>query len=205
MDRWSARLVTTGEIPEELGEALADFSPGDSAITKVRQMLAYRVVHHRLEFDVANAVSHRLIGLDKRVFIAAMMTMVLAGHSQSQTARKYFERATQLYLAGYEAETVIMCAAVLEAALAERFPDELLLAESGEPPRFGDAGYAISQRLRFERKHRPIFSEDERTLGKQLNHWRNDAIHVEPDLGPPASRALTSLVMLLPRIFPSEL
>src|SRR5687768_6354813 len=46
----ASELVTTGVLPPELGEALSSFMPGDAIETKVRELLSYAIVHHRLEF-----------------------------------------------------------------------------------------------------------------------------------------------------------
>jgi hypothetical protein len=203
LERFAIALVTSGVVPADLQEMLGHFKPGDSMATKVRELLTYRIVHHRLEFDVAEDVSARLEGVDKRVSLATVLTIILLGYRPSDTAVKYFQRATTLYLAGYEAETIVMCGAVLEAALRARFSDDEIEAAGIQPifKRTGD--YSIAQRLKFEEGH-PIFNEDQRRQVSNLLSWRNDAVHVQPDIGPKSENALISLAVLLPTIFPEE-
>ncbi len=126
LERRAAQLVTSGVIPEEFAETLQSFMPGDSLATKIRELLSYRIVHHRLEFDIAEDVCERLAGVDRRVQNVTILTFVLLGYQPSPTVLKYFQRATTLFLAGYDPEAIIMCGAVLEAALRARFGDELL-------------------------------------------------------------------------------
>lgn len=203
-EQWAELLITRGEVPPQLAAALSEYMPGDSAATKVRALLAYQVVHHRLEFDIATTVADRLRGLDKRVMLTSLLTILLVDHSQSPIARKYFERATRLFLAGYGSETVIMSAAVLEAALTERFPDDLLAARYPKRPKYREAGYSITQRLEYEEMYEPLFDVEERVRAKRLRNWRNDAVHVQPDIVPAPTDALMVLAVLLPKIFPSD-
>src|SRR5437868_1485610 len=110
------RVVSTGTVPTALRNSIGAFMPGDAAETKLRELLSYRIVHHRLEFDVAGDVCERLSGLSERILLVTVLQVLLLGHAASDTAVKYFERATTLYLAGYDTEAIIMCGAVLDAA-----------------------------------------------------------------------------------------
>lgn len=202
-ERKAEDLVTTGILPQGLAESLLEFMPGDPIEAKVRELLTYRIVHHRLEFDIAADVCSRLSGVDKRVQIVVIFTMLLLGYRPSPTAVKYFQRATRLYLAGYEAEAVIMCGAVLEAALAHRFPDELLQREGMRPAFRRTGDFSAGQRLHYEEMHRVLTPEQRKAAG-QLMNWRNDAIHVQPDVGPDAKSALVNLVLVLPVLLASR-
>lgn len=203
LERHAAELILTGVLPVGLAEKLEAFQPGDGTRDKLLELLQYQIVHHRLEFDVAEQCVGRLTGLDERVTTVAMLTMVLLGYTPSDTAVKYFRRATTLYLAGFETESVVMCGAVLEAALRARFPDEVLSAE-GIKPAYRKAGdYSVSQRLKFEADH-PVFDEGLRQRATDLVHWRNDSVHVQPDVTPSARNALINLALLLPALFPGD-
>src|SRR5687767_9684108 len=74
IERYARELVTTGVIPGPLEQALEGFRPGDQSQSKVRDLLGYAVVHHRLEFDTAEEVCGQLFGLDKRVEFVALLT-----------------------------------------------------------------------------------------------------------------------------------
>lgn len=56
--------------------------------------------------------------------ISDLLTLV-AARSVSTRAASFLDRATRLYLWGFDPECVIMCRAVLEAALASRLADDL--------------------------------------------------------------------------------
>lgn len=203
LERSAAHLITTGVLPDALAPSLQAFMPGDSMRAKVRELLSYQIVHHRLEFDVAEDVCSRLDGVDARVRMVTMLTIVLLGYNPPPTVIKYFQRATTLFLAGYEPETIIMCGAVLEASMASRFTDELLLA-AGFSPLFKSGDFSVGQRLKYEQRNR-VLSDAHRKLVGELISWRNDAVHVQLDMGPKALNALASLVLILPELLPGEL
>jgi hypothetical protein len=199
----AAELVLTGVLPFEVQAQLEHFQPGDPVGLKIRELLLYSVIHHRLEFDIADDVVFRLTDLNSRIRLVSVLTAIVIGYMPSESAVKYFRRATSLYLAGYEAESVIMCGAVLEAALRARFPDDSLAAHGSKPRYSKSKDYSIGQRMRHE-KENPIFTESQRAAAVQLVNWRNDAVHVQPDVTPSADRALMNLAVILPIIFPGE-
>lgn len=201
LELYASHLVTTGVLPGELNGKLLAFMPGDAAESKVRELMQLQIVHHRLEFDTAEEVCSRLGGVDKRVGLVTILSLVLLGYNPPPTVVKYFQRATTLYLAGYEPEAIIMCGAVLESALAARFTDEMLLADGVKPifKRTGD--YSVGQRLNYEIEH-PVLNESLRKRMSDLVSWRNDAVHVQLDLGPSALDAVINIVLLLPKLLP---
>lgn len=198
------QFVTTGVIPDTLVESLQPFMPGSTISEKLKNLVAYEVVHHRLEFDVATDVCERLDGADRRVLLVTLLsTHLLLGYAPTSTVIKYFNRAARLYLAGYEPETVILCGAVLEAALAERFPNEVL-SDAGIKPAFKRADeFSVGQRMAYEEKH-PVLDEKLRQRMRDLNSWRIDAIHVQIDIASKGADALGNLALLLPVILPTR-
>lgn len=202
LSRWAKATVTSAVVPHGLDELLNDFMPGDSIEMKVRVLMGLPVVRHRLEFDVADEVCGHLHDVHQRIEQVVLMTQYRVGYKLSMTARKYFERATRLFLAGYSAETVIMCGAVLEAALRARVPDEQLV-EANIKPVFKNGDFSLAQRLRYV-KNRHILTEDQGSQADDLVNWRNDAVHVQPDIGPRPVQALSRLAMLLPVLLPAD-
>lgn len=199
----ASELVTSGVVPEELASLLGEYMPDDSLITKLRSLLDYTVVRHKIEFDVAETVCENLNGLDSRVALVAIITKLLLGYVSSSTATKYFMRATRLYLAGYNAETTIMCGAVLEAALRSRFEDETL-RNAGEKPAYRQADdFSVSQRMRYEEKN-PVFSKEEREQAVSILRARNDAVHVQPDVIPDPLQILVALAFVLRKLLPNQ-
>lgn len=200
--RHALGLITTGVIPKLAEDELADFMAGDAVAVKVRELLAYNYVQQALEFDVGEGVIDQLAHLPRRIQLAIVAFILLQQAQPSSTAIKYLERACYLFLAGYTTEVIVMCGAVLEAAAASRLPDDLL-RDAGLKPAYKKTGvFSLGQRMSYEERH-PLLDERHRELFWKVVNWRNDAVHVQPDMGPDPSEPLltTALVLgvLLPR------
>jgi hypothetical protein len=199
LERYAARLITSASFSNELSRDLSSFKPNESVGSKIRDLLLYNIAQHRLEFDVARGVCKRLHTLDKRVMVTTVLAIVLDGQTPSATAVKYFERATTLYLAGYETESIIMCGAVLEAALRARITNDEMI-RAGLRPAFRTANdFSVAQRLQYSEKVGAL-NAHQLDGAWELVNWRNDAVHVQPDIGPNAKDALRNLVVLLPQL-----
>lgn len=199
LERYALELVTTGLMRDEIREVLQDFQPEDTVPASLHELLSYRTVHDRIEFDVAERVVNRLVGADNRIAFAILAITLLTGHNPSPTALKYFKRTMDLYLAGYTTEVIIMAGAVLEAAIAHRIPDELLAA-AGNTATFRNTGiFPTNERLKYARD-RHILTGKQFRYCKQVMTWRNDAVHVQPDIGPNPEQPLLLLAFLLPAI-----
>lgn len=196
--KWTSDVVTTGVAPPQLNEALSRFKPGDPLDVKLRELLKYSVVLHRLEFDVAEEVCRRLKDVNERTVMVAVLATFLLGYSPSATAQKYFSRAVKLFLAGYDSECVIMCGAVLEAALIARYPNESLLAHGLKPVFKKQGEFSVGQRVRYEHDIEPCLNDEQRKYVGELIDWRNDAVHVQPDLVEDPFDALMNLAHVLP-------
>ena len=110
----------------------------DRDVFKIAELLNYNISLERLEFAAAREVIATFDGIKKRLPVAAFSFYLLAQARPSTTALKYLESAVRLFLAGYKGETIIMCAAALEAALRARFPNELL-RKAGMRPNYRSA------------------------------------------------------------------
>lgn len=198
-------LLTTGRIPGTLDAELAEFQPGADVDAKILELLAYNVTHHRAEFEVASDVCWRLTDLNKRVGLVAVAFYLLVRAEPSQTAVKYLRRATTLFLAGYTTEVFIMCGAVLEAAMASRFSDEILAQDGMKPAHRRTDVFSLGQRMQYEEDH-PFLTHAQRQEFLEVVNWRNDAVHVQPDIAPSASAAIIKtaslLAVILPRAIP---
>ena len=95
-----------------------------------------------------------------------------------------------------------MCGAVLEAALATRLPDKLL-ATAGWKPVYRHTGvFSFGQRIHYEERH-PVLSAELRKQLRNIANWRNDAVHVQPDVGPDPALVLLMTAQLLGAILPA--
>jgi hypothetical protein len=127
--------LRTGRIPNQLDQKLATYKPWEALDERVMDLLGYDYLQRRLEFDVAREVIAALEGVDKRLRVLFIGFVFLQRARASETAFKYLRQASHMYLAGYRAEVFLMCGAVLEAAMADRFPDEELRGNSTSAPR----------------------------------------------------------------------
>ena len=204
IEKYAENLVTRGTIPTELDDALAHFMPGDALPTKLAKLLNYNIVQERLQFDVAESVVPRLDDLPKRLTVTIMAFILLQRSRLVETATKYLERASTLFLAGYNIEVSIMCGAVLESAMSARFPDELLKSHHLRPVYARSGVFSLGQRMQFEEKTERVLRDDQRKTLWELVRARNDAIHVQPELASDPSRALLLTAWLLPAILPNN-
>jgi hypothetical protein len=203
LEDFALRLISTGTGVDALDPAFSDFMPGTNIAEKVTSLLDYNLVRDRLQFAVAQSVVDRLSGLERRIVEATIAFAFLLRANPSETAVKYFERASSLFLAGYDGEVIIMCGAVLEAAAAQRIPDEQLRDLRIKPKNRKTGTYSIGQRMTVE-EQRQLLTTGQRESFWEIVNWRNDAAHVQPDIGPKPDLALimTAAVLgsLLPRI-----
>lgn len=201
LEAFAFELVTTGRIPKAAEDSLQSYMPGDSVNAKVQELLRYNVVRDLIEFQVADDVLGKLDGVSQRIGLTTVAFALLQRSRPSEIAIKYLERASRLFLAGYEAEVVIMSAAVLEAALSERFPDGMLKA-AGMVPKLGP-NYSVAQRMKLE-KVEPVFTAEQRAKAWEIINSRNDAVHVHPELPISPAAALIFTAWLLPAILPGD-
>jgi hypothetical protein len=201
LDAFALRLVVTGVGVDALDRELESFMPGTNVTEKITSLLDYNLVRDRLQFAVARAVVDRLARLERRIRVATIAFALLRRANPSQTAVKYFERACHLFLAGYDGEVIVMCGAVVEAALKERIPDEDLRTAGIEPSFKRTGDYSIGQRMTFA-KSNELLSQKERDLFWQIVNWRNNAVHVQPDIGPEPEHALLMTALLLGKLLP---
>jgi hypothetical protein len=106
---------------------------------------------------------------------ANTLVELISARELSETASQFLRRATHLYLRGCDVETVIMCAAVLEAAYRDMFSDEQMVAHGFTPGiEYRASDYeSLARRLR-------IFSRDDAVEAARLRRARNLSIHDVP-------------------------
>lgn len=196
-------VLTTGRLPNDLADRLASYEPGSAVESKVLNLLGYNLVQHRIEFDIAWEVVARLRDVNKRVRVGTLAFALLLHSDPSETAVKYFRKAAALFLAGYDAEVAVMCGAVLEAAISARL-DDALRAAAIRPAYRRTGDYSIAQRMHYEIDH-PFLNVDQREMFWKVLNWRNDAVHVQPDLTPSPDQPLVFTANLLGVILPRSI
>lgn len=136
--------------------------------------------------------------LENRV-VRTLQLIPYATRVQSHRARAYLHRVAHCYTLGLRTETVIMCGAVLDAALQEHISEPTLRA-AGKP-----------NQDHFTLKHRIDYLSDTGQLtaqlvkkARQVSRERNDAVHNAPGTTVDPLRCLGDLADVLEAIFPDE-
>jgi hypothetical protein len=190
--------------PEKLRFIMADIpaaEPFEHGQRRLLNILGYRYIQEEAEGAVARKVVDRLDGVRERIRKAFVATYLLYETAAPPTAVKYLRQVLDLFLAGYTTEVIVMCGAVLEAAMRDRIPDAELRYR-GIKPAFKTANdYSLGQRMKVE-PDLGVFTEQERELFWKVVNGRNDAVHVQPDIGPEPVLTLWLTAALLGKIRP---
>lgn len=137
-----------------------------------------------------------LAGAEER---AATLIELVANRNLSERAAAFLDRATRLYLWGFEPESVVMCASVLEAAYEQRFSSQELFAlqirKTGrhfEPFQYEQAALASK-----------VFTPQEKKLAYLIRTARNDTLHNAPNVALGADQAINGTATLLGKLYPA--
>jgi len=192
------------ELHKETGEHEASrLETGTRAVRKevtlagfVRSLHKQTVVQDCVSMQLGFEATGRLLPrAEKR--IERLITMI-ALRDLSELTLAYLDRATRLYLWGFDPECLVMCGAVLEAALEDSLPDEAVwalgFAKNGDD-------YTLCQRINAAAAGR-LFSSKHRALAHGLRQARNDTLHGAPNISLSADQAIRHLASLLDVLFP---
>lgn len=129
---------------------------------------------------------------------AATLVALVANRALSERASAYLDRATRLYLWGFDPETIVMCAAVIEAAYEGRFSDTQMFAWQikKDGKEYGPNEYEHAAELAG------VFSRGQRTAAAAIRRARNDTLHNVPNSALSAKESLRTTAELLQRLFP---
>jgi hypothetical protein len=129
---------------------------------------------------------------------APILLQLLEERRLSNRARAFLDRATRLFLWGFDPETIIMCHAVLDAALESVLTDEQLWAK-GFPKK--GKWYSSDDRIKGAVAVGLLKPEDG-LRAQWLRNLRNSSIHSVPNSDGEAEKALKTLAHLLEVLFP---
>jgi hypothetical protein len=183
---------------EQLGVTDTAATLDVSDATRLAKVIyAQPMVRHGVRFDLAfQACDVLLAGAEQR---AAVLIDLVGSYSLSQRAAAFMDRATRLFLWGFEPEAVVMCASVLEAAYEQRFPPEEMfrlqirkVAQEFEAYQYEEAAVAAK-----------AFSVNDKQLARSIRRARNDTLHNAPNVALDAEQVLRATASLLTRLFPS--
>ncbi len=146
---------------------------------------------HLLEAHLAGDLEDEL----NRMRLRALKLVRYLVDVKSERARSYLARVGACFLRGLKAETVVMCGAVIDAALQESLDDKEVRASGircGRYVSFGNRIEFMGQSGRWDK--------DTITIAFRLADERNKAIHTTPELARGVDKVMKDLVLLLSRI-----
>ena len=187
----------------------------DGQIKTVRRMLRSHadsvIVKDCVGLKLARESLDQLTGASERCL---RLLNIIQGRGISPRASEFIRRATELYVWGFEVESVIMCRSVLEAALVSRLDEELDLDEP--PPPLDElirlagvhtilAGYhPLPDNKWRARRSTPLWQAQRiKWLGNYLIH-ESPKFRGDPDDIPDAFSAIRELSILLGLLFPDD-
>ena len=163
----------------------------------VKALSKHPIVRDGIQIDLAMHATDILLS-DAETRVATLIALITT-RNLSHRAAAYLDRATRLFLWGFPAESVVMCASVLEAAYEERFPPETMFQlqipkknKQYEPWEYERAALAAG-----------VFSKAQKDEAASLRHARNDTLHNAPIVALTPEAALTTTATLLQCLFPT--
>ena len=192
-------LHRDSEVLQCLREIMSDLGVSTAAIQEevlAQGLSKTQIVLDSLSVQLAFEAAGSLEDAEQRALV--LLSMV-AARPITPRAAAFLDRATKLYLWGFDIEAVVMSAAVLEAALGSVF-SEADMRRLGFPRR---PSYTASDYIKAAGRS-GMFSQGDVALAGQLRTARNATIHTTPGLAIDAESALTTLTNLLQVIFPPE-
>jgi hypothetical protein len=193
-DEIAAQIVTSSRTLERNRSNL------EKRLNTLRDILGQELEQDKLfsHFLEAHIVSDLEDELDRMRHRSLKLVRYLV-HVKSEPARSYLARVGACFLRGLKTETLVMAAAVVDAALKESLEDGEVrdLIRCGKYVSFGN-------RILFMKESRR-WDKDTAQKAFDLKDERNDAIHVEPDLNRSVDEVMEDLVFLLSKLsFPPD-
>lgn len=146
---------------------------------------------HLLEAHLAGDLDDEL----NRMRLRALKLVRYLVDVKSERVRSYLARVGACFLRGLKTETVVMCGAVIDAALQESLDDKdvrKLVIRCGRYVSFGNRIEFMGQSGRWDK--------NTVTIAFRLADERNKAIHTAPELARGVDEVMEDLVLLLSRI-----
>ena len=146
---------------------------------------------HLLEAHLAADLDDEL----NRMRLRALKLVRYLVDVKSERVRSYLARVGACFLRGLKTETVVMCGAVIDAALQESLDDEEVRSSGircGRYVSFGNRIEFMGQSGRWD--------QDTVKIAFRLADERNKAIHTAPELARSVDEVMEDLVLLLSKI-----
>lgn len=169
----------------------------------VQTLTAHPIVRERLEIRYAYEAVALLKGLHARLDV---LLELMVERQLTPAADAFLRKATRLFLWGFEEETIVMCAAALEAAYQARFSDDemvRLAIRKRDPSSSFSIGQYVNAAVRLG-----VFTVQQARLADELRSARNKSVHGPNALADArneltAGRAVRGTAELLGELFPA--
>jgi hypothetical protein len=149
----------------------------------LRELSKHPVARDRIALDLASIELRRLRGSEQRV---ARLAGLVHGRGLTPIASQFVDRATRLFIAGFEVEAAIMCRSALEGGLFERCREDF--NQDGYPPsldqlleKAGRMGYLEGFERAANRKGWRSRTDSQLWRAEQLKRLGNHLIHESPN------------------------
>jgi hypothetical protein len=166
------------------------------AVSFAQVLSVHPVINHSIQIELATEAAEDLLNGAERRF--AELLELVEDRSLNPRTTAYLDRATRLYLWGFEPETIVMSAAAVEAAYESRFSDldmfALQIKKDGkrfEPWQYERAAATSG-----------VYQQSDRDLAYDLREARNDTVHNVPAVALSGLAAIRSAAHLLNKLFP---
>lgn len=194
-----ARILQDSALTLRPAKGLAEIglSRAGRAITDPRSMADDPMLRPYLEILTAKWGLHQTEGAVKR--LSRLLAYLVCG-SLTAKVDAYLDHVAKLYVWGFETEAIVMCRAVLDAALASRLSAEAERRPAGSGSRELRLDEAIEECHKLG-----LIGPDERDLAHRLRRDGNELLHVAPTHHlefPDALAAIEALGRVLQRLFP---
>ena len=146
---------------------------------------------HLLEAHLADDLEDEL----NRMRLRSLKLVRFLVDIKSENVRSYLARIGACFLRGLKTESVVMCGAVIDAALQEALDDKEIRSSSIKCGRY----VSLGNRIEFM-KQSGRWNSDTAEIAFNLAKERNDAIHTSPELTRNIDEVLKDLVLLLGKI-----
>jgi hypothetical protein len=151
------------------------------------------LIEQVVEIELAKDFEDELLRMTRR----AIQLLDLLVTTKNPVAKSYLQRVADCYIRGLQVETVVMCGAVLEAALEDSTEDEEIRAELG----WNKEHISPAKRIEYL-KTRKILSSQQAKRAWGISEARNAAVHLRLESVPDSFETVSDLAVVLRSLEP---
>ncbi len=189
-----------GKVPEDLRQTLLQYF-NDSPLVKRpgEETLLLKLVWERLCVQLAwEAVGERVVTGAYRIL--QLTELVVKGNPSPATLR-FLRRVSRCFVWGFDAECVILCRGVIDAAFTDAISDAVCDKHKLAKARFG---HTLTNRIKAARLE-GVIDEDTKNRAFRVNTPATQAVHVNPEEAVDVLKILQDTTTVIQRLVVLEL